>query len=407
MRKSAFLIFVSLVLVTTVYSQEKSYKVKNMIGFGKEIYYVNNKQSKIKHGLYQYKYGGKVQISGQYINNNRHGNWRFSIGKSFVINAFYNNGEKDSLWTYTDDGKLISEISYKEGKKNGTAIGYDRNGRKYSNVPYKDGKIDGIKSVVYENGNINYEVQYKNDTIDGDLKYYDVNGKVILYAIYKKNRPFSIEILDMPDSIKYFSGNLKDGTGTIRIYSKKFENDSLFLISEQSYKNGLLDGLSAEYSTNGKLQFTGNYKDNFMIGMWSFYDTKNSTVQARKVYALKDKIRKDSTELYPIILTNIGFFKKDMPTFYNKKNDEFRYYVAKSLKYPATALMNNVKGKVFVQFDINETGKVINVKSVYKADEELKNEAIRVIETSPNWIPGFIDYIPCNVRYTFPITFTF
>ncbi len=99
----------------------------------------------------------------------------------------------------------------------------------------------------------------------------------------------------------------------------------------------------------------------------------------------------------------MSFFKNDIPKFYIKEG--FRDYVSNSLQYPISAAKNGITGKVYVQFEVDVTGEINNVKSIKNADDDLKREAVRVIETSPNWIPGFVDNIPCNVSYTFPITF--
>ena len=275
----------------TGYSQEKTVTIKKTIGFGKEVYHVRNKKDNIKQGPYSYKYFNNVHIEGQYLNDSKQGNWQYFIGDNFKINGFYDKGGKDSLWTYSENNKLKAEIHYKNGRRNGTATGYEE-GKIHSILPYKNGKIDGVKKVFYENGSTKFEVGFKNDTVDGDLKYYDIEGKMILHLIYKNNRPFSLEKMEMPDSIKYFSGKLKNGTGSIRIFSKNMHTDSIFLVSEQEYSNGFLNGKCTEYGENGKLKFTGNYKHNCMIGQWNFYNPNDPKAHAIKAYSLKDSIRK-------------------------------------------------------------------------------------------------------------------
>jgi TonB family protein len=395
-----------IVSITKVYSQEETVTIKNTIGSAKEVYQVKDKISNVRQGPYFYKYGKKMQIKGEYLNDCKHGYWQYIYDNNFKINAFFNKGEKDSIWTYYSGNSIISEIHYKNGKRNGLAVGYYNQGTKQSIIPYKYGRIDGIRKAFYMNGNIKYEVGYRNDTINGDLKYFDINGKTILYIIYKNNHPFSIEIIDLPDSIRYYSGDLKNGTGSINIYSKKIKTDSLFLISQQQYLDGFLDGKCTEYQYDGKLYFTGNYKHNCMVGLWNLFNPNNPKVYKSKLYSLKDSIQKDSTESYRIVNTKIAsIFKQTLPKFLSNEANEFRVFIGKSLKYPESAAEKGITGRVMIQFDIDETGNLLNIKPLNSIFDDLRKEALRVMETSPNWIPGFEENIPCKVRFTFPITF--
>ncbi len=408
MNISVLVVFVFFLLAAAGYSQEKIVTIKNTIGNGKEVYQVKDKKSNIRQGSYWYKYGNSVRIKGQYENDSKQGNWQYAIGNNFVINAFYNKGKKDSLWTYTNGDRLISEVKYRNDKREGTAIGYyNKRDNIQSTIPYQNNKIDGIKKTFYENGNIKFEVKYVKDTIDGDVKYYSIDGKVILHIIYKNGSPFSLEIMDLPDSIRYISGNLKDGTGSISVYSKNSKTDSIILISQREYSNGLLEGKCTEYENNGKIKFTGNYIHNFMVGQWNFYDPHNPRVHVSKAYSIKDSIRTDSTDLYPVVLASCisDLFKQDMPKFYTNDQDGFRTFISNSLEYPATALQSGTMGRVYTQFVVDITGTISNIKVINSNNDDFKKEAIRVLKTSPNWIPGFHDNIPCNVSYIFPITF--
>ena len=95
-----------------------------------------------------------------------------------------------------------------------------------------------------------------------------------------------------------------------------------------------------------------------------------------------------------------------MPKFEGKDVDEFRYYIQKNVKYPKIAQKNGISGRVFVQFDINSKGKVVNATVVRGADPDLDKEALRVVNSSPKWEPGFNEGKPVKVRFTFPISFS-
>lgn len=62
-----------------------------------------------------------------------------------------------------------------------------------------------------------------------------------------------------------------------------------------------------------------------------------------------------------------------------------REWVYKYLRYPKVALDAGVQGRVLVNFTIDEKGKVGNVRVVKGVSEALDEEAIRVVEASPDW----------------------
>ena len=96
---------------------------------------------------------------------------------------------------------------------------------------------------------------------------------------------------------------------------------------------------------------------------------------------------------------------EEMPKFKGQSSDAFRIYIRQNLKYPIIAQENGIGGTVYVQFDINTEGLVTNVIVVRPVDPSLDKEAVRVIKSSPEWMPGKQRDVPVNVRFTFPIAF--
>ena len=80
-------------------------------------------------------------------------------------------------------------------------------------------------------------------------------------------------------------------------------------------------------------------------------------------------------------------------------------YVAEHIRYPAVAQENNIQGKVVVQFVVTKTGAVGEVKVVRSKDPYLDKEAVRVVKSLPNFVPGKMNGHAVNVWYTLPITF--
>ena len=65
-------------------------------------------------------------------------------------------------------------------------------------------------------------------------------------------------------------------------------------------------------------------------------------------------------------------------------------WVYQYLKYPEEAVRQGIQGKVLVDFVIDESGKVTDVKVLKGVDELLDAEAVRVITASPAWKPGYV-----------------
>ncbi len=82
-------------------------------------------------------------------------------------------------------------------------------------------------------------------------------------------------------------------------------------------------------------------------------------------------------------------------------------YLGNNIKYPAIARESGIEGTVYVEFTIGKYGSVTNVVATRKVDGGCTEEAIRVINAMPNWIPGRHEGKPVNVKYTIPIKFKF
>lgn len=80
-------------------------------------------------------------------------------------------------------------------------------------------------------------------------------------------------------------------------------------------------------------------------------------------------------------------------------------YLAKSINYPSEAIENNVQGKVFVQFVVEENGRVTNVEVLKSVSPSIDAEAIRVVRKMPKWKPAKYKGLKCRARCRIPISF--
>ncbi len=80
-------------------------------------------------------------------------------------------------------------------------------------------------------------------------------------------------------------------------------------------------------------------------------------------------------------------------------------YLSSHINYPPMAAENNVQGKVIVQFVVDKSGKVGEVKIVRSVDKDLDREAVRVCQSLPKFIPGRQNGQAVSVWFTLPIQF--
>ena len=78
-------------------------------------------------------------------------------------------------------------------------------------------------------------------------------------------------------------------------------------------------------------------------------------------------------------------------------------YIDSHIQWPPTATC--AQGRVIVQFVVDKTGKVGEVKVVRSVDKDLDKEAVRIIKTLPKFIPGRHKGQAVSVWYTLPVTF--
>jgi periplasmic protein TonB len=93
-----------------------------------------------------------------------------------------------------------------------------------------------------------------------------------------------------------------------------------------------------------------------------------------------------------------------MPVFPGGE-EALRTYLASNVNYPDDAKKEGVQGKVFVNFIIDEAGKVGNVKVLKGVSPSIDKEAVRVVAGMPDWTPGKEKGKNVKVQFTIPIQF--
>lgn len=81
-------------------------------------------------------------------------------------------------------------------------------------------------------------------------------------------------------------------------------------------------------------------------------------------------------------------------------------YLSKNIKFSKEKEKENVRARVVASFTVDKDGSITDAKIVRSQGEAFDNEALRVINGMPKWIPGMQNGKAVSVKYTLPITFS-
>ena len=124
---------------------------------------------------------------------------------------------------------------------------------------------------------------------------------------------------------------------------------------------------------------------------------------------IEAEIQIENTELYEVIdiidEDEVFMVVENMPKFPGGDLGLMRY-IQKNVQYPPIAKEYHITGKVYINFIVDKSGFVTNVKVVRGVDKNLDAEAVRVIKSLPKYKPGTQRGKPERVMFTVPINFT-
>lgn len=104
--------------------------------------------------------------------------------------------------------------------------------------------------------------------------------------------------------------------------------------------------------------------------------------------------------------TNLAFIEPEvMPSFPGGEAEMFKS-LGQNVKYPTTARDAGIEGVVYVTFVIATDGSIDDANVLRGIGGGCDEEALRVVNSMPNWTPGTQDGKPVKVQYNLPIRFT-
>lgn len=80
-------------------------------------------------------------------------------------------------------------------------------------------------------------------------------------------------------------------------------------------------------------------------------------------------------------------------------------YIQKNIKYPMMARESDIQGRVFVNFVVEPDGSITNVTVMRGIGGGCDEEALRVVQSMPNWKPGKQRGSAVRCSFTVPIIF--
>lgn len=192
-----------------------------------------------------------------------------------------------------------------------------------------------------------------------------------------------------------------------RYFSETY-NTNHSLRWKSSYKDSLytnLDGESIVYFENSnKIKSLKNYVNDTLHGELTTY-WKNGTLRRKDLFEngkLKEGVCYDSNAVV------IPHFDYEIIPEYIGGESKLLKDISLNTKYPFTARENNIQGKVYLSFIVNEEGNVENIQVTKSVHPLLDNAALKCLTKTfkkNKFTPGYEDLEPVKVQYNMPINF--
>ncbi|MEY8019505.1 energy transducer TonB [Muriicola sp. SD30] len=85
-------------------------------------------------------------------------------------------------------------------------------------------------------------------------------------------------------------------------------------------------------------------------------------------------------------------------------NNQIKAHTVANFDYPKSALENQLTGIVYVQFVVDSTGVISNIRT-RSLEKVFENEGLRIVEAIPKLQPAILDGNPVAMIYSYPIEF--
>lgn len=158
--------------------------------------------------------------------------------------------------------------------------------------------------------------------------------------------------------------------------------------------NVVVDGTDIKAVTDAEGRYELSLPDKDQKLTFSFIGFESKQVDVKDPSATDVTLEEDIATLSEVVVTgyakgqrtsNDASFRSAEPTV--GKND-FKNYLANSVKYPRQAIENKTEGKVTVRFTVEPTGQLTDFEVVKGIGSGCEEELIRAIQQGPYWKPS-------------------
>lgn len=112
-----------------------------------------------------------------------------------------------------------------------------------------------------------------------------------------------------------------------------------------------------------------------------------------------------TTETVDDDIDDIVIYKVEKQAEFKGGQQALINYLRDNIKYPEKALEAGIQGRVMVRFVVTKEGKVSRAEVTLSIHPWLDEEALRVVNGMPDWIPAENGGKKVNSYYTLPIRF--
>jgi protein TonB len=183
-------------------------------------------------------------------------------------------------------------------------------------------------------------------------------------------------------------------------YIEWFDNGQIQ--TQQNWNRGLRDGPYKKWNKNGSLQFDAQYDMDEIHGDFiTYYDNcqmirKDLYDRGRLIEGQCFSPEGDLIEYFPYLL---------QPQFKGGRAALLKF-LQEELKYPKQEFKDQKEDIVLVNFIVGINGEVKNPRIIQGSKEEAFNEeALRIVLSFPDWIPGKLDNKVSELPVTLPVEF--
>ncbi len=162
---------------------------------------------------------------------------------------------------------------------------------------------------------------------------------------------------------------------------------------------------------------TPNYINNILVGTHELKLEKQGCAPITKTITLKEgETLTINEKLEEVTITKIPTSKteddaeivhkvvEEMPQ-YPGGPSAMKKYIDSNIKYPISAMENDIQGRVFVNFVVEKDGSITNVEVLRGIGGGCDEEAVRVVQSMPKWLPGKNHGTAVRVSFNVPVIF--